>query len=117
MLKVETEVPFEQINQQTFADLQQLEPFGEGNRQPILATRGVEVREKRFLGADGQHLKLLLFDPISKTSVEGVGFNLAAAFSSLKIGSRVDVAYNLIIDEWNGKTKLQLKIKDIKIRD
>jgi single-stranded-DNA-specific exonuclease len=117
VLSVEAVVPFNQLNRQVFEELRKLEPFGEDNRQPVLATKGVEVVERKVLGADSQHLKLVLREPKSNLVMEAVGFNLAAAFSSLKIGSRVDVAYNLIMDEWNGKTKLQLKIKDIKIRD
>ncbi|MFH1840933.1 MAG: single-stranded-DNA-specific exonuclease RecJ [Candidatus Shapirobacteria bacterium] len=114
VLRIEAEARFNQLNRPVFEELQKLEPFGEGNRQPVLATTGVEVVEKRLLGANHQHLKLILREPQSKIVLEAIGFNLVVAFGSLSIGSIIDVAYNLTINDWNGSKKLQLKIKDIR---
>ena len=39
-------------------DLRQLEPYGEGNREPEFGVRGVFLSEVRPLGGDGRHLVL-----------------------------------------------------------
>jgi single-stranded-DNA-specific exonuclease len=72
--------------------------------------------EKRLLGANHQHLKLILREPRSKIILETIGFNLAATFGQIAAGSIIDVAYNLTVNEWNGSKKIQLRIKDIKVK-
>lgn len=39
-----------------YADLRRLEPFGEGNPEPVFGLRGVTLREVRVMGVEGRHL-------------------------------------------------------------
>ena len=41
-----------------YADLRRLEPFGEGNPEPVFGLRGVTLREVRVMGGEGRHLSL-----------------------------------------------------------
>ncbi len=41
-----------------YADIRRLEPFGEGNPEPIFGLRGVTLREVRVMGVEGKHLSL-----------------------------------------------------------
>ena len=41
-----------------YADLRRLEPFGEGNPEPVFGLRGVMLREVRVMGVEGRHLSL-----------------------------------------------------------
>ena len=41
-----------------YADLRRLEPFGEGNPEPVFGLRGVTLREVRVMGVEGRHLSL-----------------------------------------------------------
>lgn len=41
-----------------YADLRRLEPFGEGNPEPVFGLRGVTLREVRVIGVEGRHLSL-----------------------------------------------------------
>ena len=41
-----------------YADLRRLEPFGEGNPEPVFGLRGVALREVRVMGVEGRHLSL-----------------------------------------------------------
>ena len=41
-----------------YADLRRLEPFGEGNPEPVFGLRGVTLREVRGMGVEGRHLSL-----------------------------------------------------------
>jgi len=43
-------------------ELRLLEPFGEGNAEPVFGLRGVTFSDVRPLGADGRHLSLTLGD-------------------------------------------------------
>ncbi|MDW8070041.1 MAG: single-stranded-DNA-specific exonuclease RecJ [Anaerolineae bacterium] len=42
--------------------IEQLQPFGCGNPEPLFVTEGMIVRRKQCIGSDGQHLKLTLHD-------------------------------------------------------
>lgn len=53
---------FEDFSLELMDEIRLLEPFGEGNTVPIFRLPGVRVMEVARLGAEGQHLRLLLWD-------------------------------------------------------
>ena len=116
-LKIETWVCFDQLRRKLWEDIQKLEPFGEGNRQPVLATKRVVVTAKKVIGSGSQHLKLRLQEEKTGTVMEAVGFNLAAKLESVEIDSVIDVAYALMLNDWRGQQKFELRIKDIRKSD
>jgi single-stranded-DNA-specific exonuclease len=91
-------------------ELDQLRPFGAGNPAPIFSSRGLEIKGKRVIGANGEHLKLVLYD--GRQTWDAVAFRQGAWHDHLP--ARADVAYTLEVNEWNGRSQLQLNVKDIK---
>jgi single-stranded-DNA-specific exonuclease len=89
--------------------LGQLRPFGEGNPVPVFASEGLEIKGKRLVGADGDHLKLVLHD--GRQTWDAIAFRMGSWHDHLS--DRVNVAYTLEINEWNGRQRLQLNVKDI----
>ncbi|MFA5687793.1 MAG: single-stranded-DNA-specific exonuclease RecJ [Kiritimatiellales bacterium] len=81
-------------------------PFGQDNREPVWAVFGVTAEDCRIL--QDKHLKLTLSDGIEMR--DAIGFNLA---EKLPAGN-IDVAFTLQENVWNGRTTLQLHIKDIR---
>lgn len=53
---------FEELSLEFLEELKELEPFGEGNRVPIFLLPGVRINEVSRLGAEGQHLRLVVQD-------------------------------------------------------
>jgi single-stranded-DNA-specific exonuclease len=90
--------------------LDRLRPFGAGNPAPVFSSRGLEIKGKRVLGANGEHLKLVLYD--GRQTWDAIAFRQGAWHDYLP--ARADVAYTLEINEWNGRSQLQLNVKDIK---
>lgn len=90
--------------------LGQLRPFGQRNPAPIFVSYGLEVKGKRGVGADGDHLKLVLYD--GKQTWDAIAFRMGSWHDRLP--SHVDVAYTLEINEWGGRHRLQLNVQDIK---
>jgi single-stranded-DNA-specific exonuclease len=114
-LKIDCEVPFEILTQELVEAIQQLAPFGMANFEPVFVTKGVTIDGMRILGKDSKHLKLVLKqDP---KNFEAIAFGMGELANSLKIGDKIDVAYCLDENTWNGETKLQLKVKDIVIKN
>lgn len=118
VLKIDCDLPFSSITKELFDAIQQLTPFGIGNPEPIFATHGVTVEEVRIMGKDGSHLKVILKNPTrnmtQETRFEAVGFGMGALASKIHQGDTIDVAYTIDENVWNGNTKLQLKLKDLR---
>jgi single-stranded-DNA-specific exonuclease len=111
VLEIDAEIPLQEVDWATQALLQQVEPCGMENPQPVLLSRDLDVRDRRAIGSQGKHLKLMLRD--------GRGVAWDAIFFRhghllAEVPGRVDVAYRLGINEWNGRKRLQLEVEDLR---
>lgn len=118
-IKIETELKTQDLNLETTAMVSQFAPFGIGNLEPLFLTKDLTVHQVRTVGSEGKHLKLILGIPNRNVwsltnSIEAIGFGMGKKFMEVRIGSRIDVAYVLDIDRWNGNEKLVLKLKDLR---
>jgi len=91
-------------------DLHQLEPTGRGNPEPVFASRNVGVRQARTVGREGTHLKLTL--QAGRNAFDAIAFRQGHWAENMP--ERVDVAYRFELNEYMGRSTLQLNIKDIK---
>jgi single-stranded-DNA-specific exonuclease len=91
-------------------ELDRMKPFGMGNPEPVFLLKGAEVSNCRVL--NGGHLKLKL--SCGGRSFEAIGFGLA---EKRVAAGRVDVLFSPGINVWNGKSSLQLTIKDLRVED
>ncbi len=115
-LKIDSELNLSSITIELYNSIQTLGPFGIGNPEPTFASFDVEIKDLKLLGKDKSHLKLKLQHGDSEI-LDAIAFRMGDMFDSLRVGSKIDVAYSIDNNTWNGKTTLQLKIKDIKIND
>jgi single-stranded-DNA-specific exonuclease len=109
-LVIDAEVPLDLLTMDLVRALQRLEPTGAGSRMPLFVTRGLRVAEWRRVGRDSQHLRLRLTD--DSRSIDAIAFRQADWADPMP--ARVDVAFHLGINEWNGTTKLQLNVQDLR---
>jgi len=113
MLSIDAEIELSDIVRREIPQvLRILQPFGEGNSEPLFASRGVVVRGARLVGRDKTHLKLVLSS--EDTSWDAIAFRQADRLDGLDIGERVDVAYHVSQDRWNGQERLQLRVCDLR---
>lgn len=110
-LSADMELPLADMNFGVLKHLSFLEPTGYGNPDAIFVSRNVKVRASRTVGSDGRHLKLTLEDGPALT-YDAIGFRMGGMAKSLP--PRIDVMYTLEANEWNGRTNLQLNLKDVK---
>jgi single-stranded-DNA-specific exonuclease len=110
-LGADVEVNPSVLNFDLLRHLSDLEPTGYGNREAVFISRDVKVRSSRTVGAEGQHLKMSLEDDRGAT-LDAIGFRFGHLQPDLP--RRVDVAYTLEANEYNGRTTLQLNLKDVK---
>lgn len=117
-IEVDAEISFsEQITPKFLRILKQFAPFGPGNPVPIFRTNHlVDTGYPRVVGSN--HLK---FSPIQvetrSRSYPAIGFQLGDHYEKMKRGERFDICYNLEENFWNGRTEIQLNVKDIRFGD
>lgn len=110
-LTADMDVALEELNFDVLKNLAYLEPTGYGNPDAVFVSRDVRVKAARTVGAESRHLKLSLED--SRGAVyDAIGFRLGGLQASLP--PRVDVMFTLEANDWNGRTTLQLNLKDVK---
>lgn len=105
-LWVDSFVGLPEINLTLLQEISQLEPFGAGNPEPLLAAEGVRWQNPRVVGT--KHLKGQIVQ--GATQLEAIGFGMSN-FRTLTAIEKI--AFFPQWNEWNGLTSIQLKIKFI----
>lgn len=112
-LRVDAVLSLDTVTQELWQALQTLEPFGFGNHEPIFATRNLKIVDSRLVGAEKKHIKLTVSDNIIKQPIDAIAFGFGQQIGSLKPGAICDLAYSIDVNSWNGRNRLQLKVKDL----
>jgi single-stranded-DNA-specific exonuclease len=110
-LTADMEVSLEELNFEVLKYLVYLEPTGYGNPEAVFVARDLKVKSSRTVGSEGRHLKLSIQDS-SGTIYDCIGFRMGQMQASLP--ARTDLMFTLEANEWNGRTSLQLNLKDAK---
>ena len=111
----DAEVVLSELHMELVNELENLAPFGEGNPSPLLMCRDIDVVNSRKVGKLENHLKMLVES--EATVIDAIGFKLGAYDEIAAAGQKVDLAFELETNLWNGNENLQLKLKDIKKSD
>lgn len=92
-------------------EMRQLQPFGEGNEEPVFKLVKVEVAEMRWMGTEQQHLMLRV------VGRDGSMMKLVAFFAKDKWrvmeNTQVDVLVQVMKNEWNGLSSVEGRILEI----
>ena len=90
-------------------------PFGPGNMAPVFVSRNVmDFGYSKAVGTSGDHLKLFIRQN-GTPGIAGIAFGLGNFYPEIKSGKPFDVVYTIENNVWNGKTTLQLNVKDINL--
>jgi single-stranded-DNA-specific exonuclease len=110
--RVDAVVGLSELSVEAAKGIEALAPFGSGNPEPIFASQVLTAKSRvvpsRREGQPG-HLKLA-FD--CAPHLDAIGFGMGDRLSLAE--GHVDLAYQVSIDEWNGREKLSLKLKDVR---
>lgn len=111
----------EDITLENVEQIEQLQPFGEGNSVPLFICKNLKVKMVKRIGKDPEslnaHLKLSLFpkdDPsITLDAIAFYGGDYADALANMQ---SVNVMFSLNINEWKDNRTVQLMVKEIRFR-
>lgn len=111
-LQIDMELPLSAIDFGLIAAVDQIEPVGAENQPAVFLSRNLRVSEARQVGSDKSHLKLTLTD--GKRYVDAIAFRFGHLAARVA-GQQIDVVFSPSVNEYNGKTKVQMVVRDIRL--
>ena len=128
---IDMHLPLEYINFALINELKLLEPFGKGNNKPIFGDKDLKINRGFRLGVNKNVLKLILENK-NKSVVEAIYFGDIDNFEDLIVtrygrtqleniykgidnNINIDILYYPSINEYNGKTNIQITIQSYRI--
>ena len=113
MLSIDAEVLSRALGFQLSQELRGLEPFGAGNPRPVFMTRSFRVMSEPRIIKE-QHLKLRVAGDDNRPFEAIWWRGVAEAEQVPQANQRIDLAYELEANRWNGDIRLQLNVKDLR---
>lgn len=101
------------VNEMLLIDLERLEPFGNGNPEPVVKMHELVVLHTRRMGADAQHVKLELQDPL-KNVMQFLAFN-APEYFFVEPGEKVTIWFQPMLNEWMGRRSVEGRLLHLEI--
>lgn len=113
-LKIDAVVTSKSLDLKLLQELNDFEPFGSGNPKPVFLTKGLRLKGEPFVMKE-KHLKLRLRDEGGKMfeAVWWSGVEKSQG-QTLEPGSRIELAYTAEANSWQGNTRLQLVVEDLR---
>ncbi len=116
-IRIDAEVSSKTMDLSIVEELKRLEPFGAGNPKPIFATKDLFLTQEPWVMKE-KHLKLKLADANGKR-FEAVWWDGVEKQTSkgqtLAPKTRIELAYTPEANSWQGNTRLQLVVEDLKV--
>ena len=105
---------FAEITEELVEQISRMEPFGNGNPEPILKITHVVVAGVRRMGANGQHVKIALRDAGEKT-LQVLAFNAPESFFR-EPGDEIAAWFQPNINEWNGVRTVEGRLLHVELQ-
>ncbi len=110
-LQIECLLPVEQLSLPLVQEVEQLAPFGIGNPVPVFASKDVDIAAGPWVLKD-KHLKLQVGTNGSR--LDAIWWKNGKAAQTISSGKRVDIAYTLSRDSYQGRENLLLGLCDLR---
>lgn len=111
VVKIDCELGAEDVNEDLMKFLEQMEPFGHANEQPIFLIKDVSVAFAKKVGKEQKHLSFRA--SVDDKKVQAIAYGFGQHHSILERHSKLDLVCNLERNVWNGRSSLQLKVIDM----
>lgn len=111
-LDIDLELRPADIHMSTVEALRRIEPFGQGHPMPLFAARDLEVANVSRVGKEGEHLKLAFRH--GNGSRAAMWWRKGDVANELEVGDRVDAAFELTENTFNGVGTVQMVLRDLR---
>jgi len=115
-IEIDAQMKAADVNWDLLSELKKMEPFGEGNEEPVFLMKNMLIEDLRVVGNGSKHWKLAIREDGGSPKIfDSIGFGFGDKFPELKKDDRIDIVFNLQEDEWNGNKKIQIRLIDLKL--
>jgi single-stranded-DNA-specific exonuclease len=111
-LRIDHELPMSEVTSELWRFLAHFGPFGQGNPKPVFLARDVGLLARPEIVGEA-HLRLRI-DTGNGASPEAIAFGQAVESEWLSESSRIDIAFQLGIREWQGVEYVQAQVLDVR---
>lgn len=109
IISIDARLPFNEINFDLYENIKMLEPYGKSNPRPIFAEKNVFISKVQLLGKNKNVIKMVLKS--NNLIYDGIMYHQdAEKFNELSKLSKIDIVFTLDLNQFLGKSKLQLII-------
>lgn len=112
-INIDAEIDSKDITSEIMQYLEKLEPYGQGNKEPVFYMKKVsKYQYETFVGKEQNHLKCIF----EKKGIlfDAIGFNMKEYKSIVAENDEFDILFSLVHNTWKNTKTIQLNIKDIK---
>ena len=131
VLRIEKSLSFAEIDLGLAKELKALAPFGKGNPAPLFGSKGIRVDRLDIIGREKNILRMTLSEPQSGTRLSAISFDgyhqllemlkelyptedCAKMILSGQLSHLLDIVYSVDINTYNGRSNVQLMLKDFR---
>lgn len=113
-LYIDATLNLDRINDKFWQLLEQFAPFGPKNMRPVFSSK--HLRDTGYSKSlKNRHLKLVVKEETGAT-IEGIAFGLGEYINDLQAQKPFEMCYVIEENNFKGRTKLQLNVKDMRFR-
>lgn len=111
-LLIDAEVHLSQLTLDAARLVHSLAPYGMDFPEPVFLVRDAVLLAPRAIGG-GKHTRFTLQQ--NGAGIQGIAFRTPPEFSSLPPGTRLDAVFHLQVNEWNGRQKPEISLRDWRV--
>lgn len=108
--QIDSRITLDLINYKFLNVVNQMEPFGPGNMQPLFVAYNVLVQKALLLKE--KHIKLNVTQ--NGAVFDSIGFNMPEFYTNDLAGKAIDIVFQVTENNFRGIKSIQLMLKDIK---
>jgi single-stranded-DNA-specific exonuclease len=111
-IEVDLKLRLNQITPKFYRILKQMAPFGPENMRPIFVSDNIIVEDIKILKE--KHLKFKARQTPESPEYTVIGFGMADYLEQLQANPKIQLCYSIEENYYQGKTTLQLRMRDIR---
>jgi single-stranded-DNA-specific exonuclease len=117
--RIDASVEWEDLTPRLVSELESLAPFGPANPEPTLLLRRLIPVDPRIVGNNHLKFSVKKQKALSGASMnipfDAIGFRMGDRLGLFRNGATVDLAFTPERNTWQGRERLQLRVKDLRV--
>lgn len=113
LVNIDVQASLQDITLELYQQIDHLQPCGIENGDPVFWTPNVRVVEQQCMGQTRAHMKLMVMeDGGAPVALKAIGWRWG---EYCPVPSRLDIAYKLRLNEWNGTRNVEIELVGIRL--